>query len=49
MAQVLGEHRIRRVPVVENGKVVGVISQADVARDLDNATAGEVVEEISKD
>ena len=49
VAQVLGEHQIRRVPVVENGKVVGVISQADVARDLDNATAGEVVEEISKD
>lgn len=49
VTQVLGEHQIRRVPVVENGKVVGVISQADVALDLDNATAGEVVEEISKD
>lgn len=42
------EHQIRRVPVVDGSEVVGVISQADVALELDNATAGEVVEQISK-
>ena len=48
VAKVLADNQIRRVPVVDGEKVVGVVSQADVALDLDNATAGEVVEEISK-
>ena len=48
VAEVLTEHQIRRVPVVEEGKVLGVISQADVALELDNSTAGEVVEGISR-
>lgn len=48
VARVLAEHQIRRVPVVEGHEVVGIISQADVALELDNSTAGEVVEKISK-
>ena len=48
VARVLAEHQIRRVPVVEDAQVVGIISQADVALELDNSTAGEVVEQISK-
>lgn len=34
--------------VVDGGKVVGVVAQADVARELDEGTTGEVVEEISQ-
>ena len=48
VAQVLADNQIRRVPVMDGHRVVGVVSQADVALELDNATAGEVVEDISK-
>ena len=48
VARVLADNQIRRVPVADGHRVVGVVSQADVALELDNATAGEVVEEISK-
>lgn len=48
VARVLADQQIRRVPVVDGDRVVGVVSQADVALELDNATAGEVVEDISK-
>ncbi len=43
-------HRVRRIPTVDDeGQVVGIISQADVATRLhDSATTAEVVEEISK-
>jgi len=49
VAQVLADNQIRRVPVVDGNRVVGVVSQADVALELDNATAGGVVEDISKE
>lgn len=48
VAALMAEHQVRRLPVVDGGKVVGVVAQADVARDLDEATTGEVVEEISQ-
>ena len=48
VAKVLADKQIRRVPVVDGSRVVGVVSQADIARELDNATAGEVVEDISR-
>ena len=49
VAKVLADNQIRRVPVMDGHKVVGVVSQADVALELDNAVAGEVLEDISKD
>jgi len=42
------EHQVRRVLVAENGDLVGVIAQADVARLGADARTGEVVEQISK-
>jgi len=30
IAVLLSEHRIKRVPVVRNGKVVGIVSRADI-------------------
>jgi len=47
--QLMGKHQLRRLPVVEEGgSLVGVVAQADVARNADDARTGELVEEISK-
>jgi CBS domain-containing protein len=41
------EHRIRRLPVMENEELVGIISQADLAAKLPEDRVGELVEAIS--
>jgi CBS domain-containing protein len=41
------EHRIRRVPVLENRRVVGMITEADLARHLPEDKVGHFVETIS--
>ena len=47
--RMMAQHQVRRLPVVEeDGKVVGVLAQADVALHTDDRKTGEVVEEISK-
>ena len=47
--RMMAKHQIRRLPVVEeDGKLVGVVAQADVAREGDDATTGRLVEEISQ-
>lgn len=44
--QAMEEHQIRRLPVVENRRLVGMISEADLARSLPEETVGEFVEAI---
>jgi CBS domain-containing protein len=34
IAEILREHRIKRVPVLHNGRVVGIVSRADLVRAL---------------
>jgi CBS domain-containing protein len=47
--QKMASSQVRRLPVVEeDGKVVGILAQADVALEGDDSRTGEVVEEISK-
>jgi CBS domain-containing protein len=47
--RLMGQHQVRRLPVVEeDGKLVGVLAQADVAREGRDSKTGELVEEISK-
>ena len=47
--RLMAQHQVRRIPVVEeDGKLVGIVSQADVARQSDDARTGDVVEQISK-
>jgi CBS domain-containing protein len=47
--RLMGQHQVRRLPVVEDdGKLVGVLAQADVAREGKDKKTGELVEEISK-
>jgi CBS domain-containing protein len=47
--RLMAQHQVRRLPVVEeDGKLVGILAQADVARHADSSRTGEVVEEISE-
>jgi len=41
------EHKVRRLPVIDGRQLVGVISQADVATNLDEERVGDLVEAIS--
>jgi CBS domain-containing protein len=46
----MAQHQVRRVPVVEqDGRLVGVVAQADVARQSDEQQTGELVGHISKE
>jgi CBS domain-containing protein len=48
--RLMASHQVRRLPVVEeDGVVVGVVAQADVAREGKDKETGALVEEISKD
>jgi CBS domain-containing protein len=47
--QLLTERQVRRLPVVEGETLVGVVAQADIARQGDDRTTGQVVEQISED
>ena len=44
----MARHQVRRLPVVENGKLVGIVAQADIARTESETKTGELVEAISE-
>jgi CBS domain-containing protein len=44
----MARHQVRRLPVVERGRLVGMLAQRDVARNADEERTGAVVEEISR-
>jgi CBS domain-containing protein len=47
--RLMAQHQLRRLPVVEeDGKLVGIVAQADVARHAGAKQTGEVVEQISE-
>jgi CBS domain-containing protein len=46
--QLLAQHQVRRLPVVEGDRLVGIVAQADVARTGKDRETGEVVEQISR-
>jgi CBS domain-containing protein len=46
--RLMARHQVRRVAVVQGGRLVGVVAQADVAREAKEKQTGEVVEEISQ-
>jgi CBS domain-containing protein len=47
--RLMARHQVRRLPVVEeDGRLVGIVAQADVAQDADKKRTGEVVEQISR-
>ncbi len=46
--ELMKREQVRRVPVVQGDKLVGIIAQADVAKDQDPSAVGKVVERISE-
>ena len=47
--RLMAQHQVRRLPVVEeDGRLVGIVAQADVARHGDDRETGQVVEQISQ-
>jgi len=45
--QLMARHQVRRLPVVENGRLVGIVAQADIALS-ENEKTGKLVEAISE-
>jgi CBS domain-containing protein len=47
--RLMAQHQVRRLPVVEeDGRLVGVVAQADVAQHADASPTGRLVEDISE-
>ena len=47
--RLMARHQVRRLPVVEeDGKLVGIVAQADIARNASDVQTGDLVEDISK-
>jgi CBS domain-containing protein len=46
--EMMKKHQIRRLPVIDDHMLVGIISQADIAMSMSSKATGEVVEEISE-
>jgi CBS domain-containing protein len=41
------EHKVRRLPVIDGRRLVGIVSQADIATNVDEEKVGDLVEAIS--
>ncbi|MEX2290627.1 MAG: CBS domain-containing protein [Mycobacteriales bacterium] len=46
--ETMKKHQVRRLPVIDGHKLVGMLAQADLARNDDDRRVGETVEAISK-
>ena len=47
--RVMQDYQVRRLPVIDGHDLVGIISQADIARELSATQTGETVAEISEE
>ena len=45
----MGQHKVRRLPVIDGHDLVGMVAQADVARSMPDAKVGDVLQAISSD
>jgi CBS domain-containing protein len=46
--RLMAAHQVRRLPVVEDGRLVGMLAQADVAIEAAGKKVGDTVEQISR-
>jgi CBS domain-containing protein len=44
----MADQQVRRLPVIDGRELVGIISQADIARNYDEDKVGDLVEAISR-
>jgi len=47
--ETMKKHQVRRLPVIDGHDLVGIISQADIAKSLSEGATGDLVQEISED
>ena len=45
--QTMKQHKVRRLPVIDGQKCVGIVSQGDIAINLSEDKVGDLVEAIS--
>ena len=46
--RLMARHQVRRLPVIENGSLVGIVAQADIALRENEKKTGELLEAISE-
>ena len=46
-ARTMKEHKVRRLPVIDGHDLIGMLTQADVARSMSDRKIGDLVEYIS--
>jgi CBS domain-containing protein len=46
--ELMVRHQVRRLPVTEDGRLVGMLAQADIAIEAKSKDVGETVEQISR-
>ena len=44
----MSKNQVRRLPVIDGKQLVGIVSQADIARNIDEEKVGDLVEAISQ-
>jgi CBS domain-containing protein len=45
--QTMKDHKVRRLPVIDGHDLIGIVSQADLARNVEEEKIGDLVEAIS--
>jgi len=43
----MADHKVRRLPVIDGHELIGIVSQADLAKNVDEEKVGDLVEAIS--